>query len=75
MLSSYSGEAFDVVQSLAAKLTELDRKYGKPAPPFGYSNERVQDAERMVNVRSEGYSPVWIKALLEAEELRIKGKY
>jgi len=73
MLSSYSNEAFDVVQRLANQLTDLDRKYGKAAPPCGYSLERVKDAERMVNARSEGYSPVWIRALLEAEELRLKG--
>lgn len=46
---SYSGEDFDRAQGLACRLTEEDRKAGRPAPFAGYSAERFAEAERIVN--------------------------
>jgi len=47
-ICSYSNEGFDMAQSLAYRLTDMDRAAGRPAPPFGYSRERFREAEAAV---------------------------
>lgn len=46
---THAGEDFDRAQSLAAQLTEQDRREGKPAPAHGYSAERFEEARRIVD--------------------------
>jgi len=48
-ISTHSNEAFDRAQALANELTELDRRAGKIAPPYGYSMSRFKEAEKLVN--------------------------
>ena len=48
MRENYSGERFDLAQQLATMLTESDRKEGRPAPRFGYSDENWDRADRAV---------------------------
>ena len=48
MRENYSGERFDLAQQLATMLTERDRKEGRPAPRFGYSDENWDRADRAV---------------------------
>ena len=45
---SYSNEGFDRTQSLASQITEEDRRAGRDAPPFGYSDTAWEEAERLV---------------------------
>lgn len=46
--SSYSNEDFDRAQSLAGRLTDIDREEGRPAPAHGYSKERYAQAKQVV---------------------------
>lgn len=46
----YSGEAFDRAQALAERLTDDDRKAGRPAPVCGYSAENFRQAEDAVRL-------------------------
>ena len=56
--ASYSGEAFDRTQALAAELTQADRLAGRKAPEVGYSSERFADAERIVRAAQQGSTDV-----------------
>ena len=44
----YSNEEFDRAQALARSLTDADRAAGLPAPEYGYSQERADEAKRIV---------------------------
>ena len=46
---SYSNEDMDRYQSLAARLTDIDRAEGRPAPAVGYSKERYTLAKKVVD--------------------------
>jgi len=46
--ATYSNEAFDRAQALAQVLTDLDRKAGRAAPAYGYSDANFKEAERIV---------------------------
>ena len=43
-----SNEDFDRSQQLAIRLTDEDRATGSPAPQYGYSAERYDEAARIV---------------------------
>lgn len=45
---SYPHEDFDRTQSLAILLTKEDREAGRPAPEFGYSAARFDEARKIV---------------------------
>lgn len=45
---AYSNGVFDLVQSVALRLTDADRAAGRPAPAYGYSAENVARAKEMV---------------------------
>jgi hypothetical protein len=53
----YCNESFDHMQSLAYKLTALDRQAGRPAPPAGYSAEAFAAAEKVVRAASAYHVP------------------
>jgi hypothetical protein len=46
--SSYSNEDLDRAQSLAGRLTDIDREEGRPAPPVGFSKARYAQAKQVV---------------------------
>jgi len=46
---SYANERFDQASCLARQLTELDRKYGKQAPAYGYSFENYKLVEKLIS--------------------------
>jgi hypothetical protein len=48
---AYSGDDFDYAQSVAQRLTDADRLRGRPAPAYGYSAERFEEAKRLVHAR------------------------
>jgi hypothetical protein len=47
--SSYSNEDLDRAQSLANRLTDIDREEGRSAPPVGFSKARYAQAKRVVS--------------------------
>ena len=56
MYPSYSGESFDVAQSVGAMLTQDDRDAGLPAPKYGYSSENFDLAESVIREGSGALS-------------------
>ena len=48
----YSNEDFDRYQSLAGRLTDIDRAEGRVAPAVGYSKERYALAKKIVDSRN-----------------------
>lgn len=56
-MPSYSNEHFDRAQVLAMELTETDRKAGRPAPAYGYSKKRFDEANRMILEQRLDYQP------------------
>lgn len=47
--ASYSNEAFDRAQALAADLTQADRDAGRSAPQYGYSSANFITARQIVD--------------------------
>lgn len=47
--ASFSNEQFDRAQGLAFKLTDADRKAGRPAPAYGYSIANFELADALVS--------------------------
>lgn len=45
----YSGQDFDEIQVRAAQITEDNRKAGRPAPLYGYSEEAFEQAQKERN--------------------------
>ncbi len=45
---TYSNGVFDLMQSVALRLTDADRAAGRPAPAYGYSAENIARAKEMI---------------------------
>lgn len=52
MRIAYSGQDFDVAQSIAARLTDDDRKAGRAAPAAGYSDANFKLVESVIRAGS-----------------------
>jgi len=70
MRIAYSGQDFDIAQSIAARLTDDDRKAGRAAPAAGYSDANFKLVESVIRAGSGPISSQTVYAVAtEAKHL------